>query len=144
MACDGAFATPEDFTKQWFYDFANEVEESLWPLLKMSAGRIHAAMGAQGMCDCTLASWAEEYLKELNCVAAVVMFNLACVRLSNEQRELFSTYLSEQLTAIRTGELELCEGETAKDAPAFGVAQYGVTPINEARIIVSDYLRNQT
>jgi len=142
MPCDGAFATPEDFTKQWFFDFEPALETDLQPLLAKSAGRIHAAMAAQGMCDCALASWAEDYLIELNCVAAAVMFNLPCVRITEEQRTQFWEYLNGQLDLIRTGEIELCSGETGKEAPAFGVAQYGLTPITEAEIIRNNILKD--
>lgn len=142
MSCSGPFATPDDFTNQWFYDFEVEQKTELGPILRTSAGRIHAAMAAQGMCDCSLAEWAVDYLKELNCVSAVVMFNLACVRLSPDQRKLFNTYLTDQLEQIRTGKIELCRGHTSMDAPAFGIASYGLTERTQAEIIANDIERN--
>ena len=135
MACDGAFASPEEFILQWYYSFDDEEVQELAPLLKSSAGRIHAAMAATGQCDCGLAGWATDYLKELNMVAAAVMFNIAAVRLSNDQRTLFAEYLTEQLALIRTGKIELCAGETGKAHPAFGVAEIGITDRNIGRIV---------
>ena len=92
-------------------------------------------MQASGQCDCTLEGWATDYLKELNMVAAVVMFNIPAVRLSEDQRTKYNEYLREQLELIRTGQLELCQGETAKAFPAFGVAELALTDRNAARII---------
>lgn len=135
MACDGAFATADEFTQQWFYSFDPEDKTEITPLLISSAGRIHAAMAATQQCDCALAGWAVAYLKELNMVAAAVMFNIPCVRLSDEQRTLYADYLADQLTLIRNGELELCDGETAKAYPAWGIAQYGLTDRAAAEIV---------
>ncbi len=137
MACDGAYATPEEFEDQWFYHLGEDETQELAPLLKSSAGRIHAAMAATGQCDCGLASWADDYLKELNLVAAAVMLNISCVRLSPEQRQLYAEYLTEQLTLIRTGEIELCAGETAKQHPAFAVAEIALTDRNAATIVAN-------
>ncbi len=89
------------------------------------------------MCDCALADWTTWYLKELNMTAAIVTFNIACVRISGEQRALFAEYLAEQLLAIRNGELELCAGETAKQHPSFAVAEIAMTDRNAARIIAN-------
>lgn len=140
MSCDGtAYATAADFENQWFFDFGlatdADATAEIDKLLVKSAGRIQAAMQASGQCDCTLASWATEFLKELNMVAAVVMFNIPAVRVSGEQRTLFNEYLREQLELIRNGEIELCQGETAKAFPAFGIAELALTERNAARII---------
>ncbi len=137
MACDGSFATPEEFSDQWYFSFDDDEVQELEPLLRSSAGRIHAALAATGQCDCGFAGWATEYLKELNMTAAVVTFNISGVRLSNDQRLLFSEYLTEQLALIRTGEIELCGGETGKQHPAFGVAEIGITDRNIARIVAN-------
>jgi hypothetical protein len=140
MSCDGtAYATAAEFETQWYYDFglASDADATaeLNALLVKSAGRIHAAMQASGQCDCTLAAWATEYLKELNMVGAAVMFNIPAVRLSPEQRTTYNEYLRDQLELIRTGQIELCQGETAKAHPAFGVAELALTERNAARII---------
>jgi len=146
MSCSGAYATAEDFVTQWWYSFDlpnnADIESDLDSLLAKSAGRIHAALQASGQCDCTLASWATDYLKELNMVAAAVMFNIPAVRLSQEQRAMFNDYLREQLELIRKNEIELCQGETAKALPAFGVAEIAITDRNAARII--DNVRQRT
>jgi len=137
MACDGAFATVDEFRAQWFYSFDEDDATEIQPLLTKSAGRIHAAMAATGQCDCSLASWAPDYLADLNMTLAVVMFNMSCVRLSNDQRQLFAEQVNEQLNLIRSGEIELCAGQTAKQHPAFGVAEIGITDRNIARIIAN-------
>ena len=139
MSCSGAYATAAEFETQWFYDFdlASDADATaeIDSLLAKAAGRIHAAMQASGQCSCTLESWATDFLKELNMVAAVVMFNISAVRLSDDQRTKYNDYLREQLELIRTGQIELCQGETAKAFPAFGVAEIGLTDRNAARII---------
>lgn len=139
MSCSGAYATAAEFETQWFYDFdlASDVDATteINALLAKAAGRIHASLQASGQCDCTLEGWATDYLKELNMVAAVVMFNIPAVRLSEDQRTKYNEYLREQLELIRTGQLELCQGETAKAFPAFGVAELALTDRNAARII---------
>lgn len=141
MACSDPLATPEDFTKQWFYDFTESEEVELEPLLSNASSFVHAAMAAQGMCDCTLADWAEEYLRALTVMIAAVMFNAACVRLTEDQRGIYRDQVNEQLRQIREGELELCAGETAKTAPAFGIAPVATTPFTAAQIILNDIKR---
>ncbi len=135
MTCSGAYATADEFTQQWFWDFDADDKTEITPLLIKSAGRIHAAMAAQGMCDCTLASWANDYLAELNMGLAAVLFNTPCVRLSNEQRRIINDNANSELDKIRKGEIELCAGQTAKGYPAFGIAQYANTDRQAARII---------
>jgi len=137
MACSGAFATVDEFRAQWFYSFEEDEASEIQPLLTKSAGRIHAAMAATGQCSCNLASWAPDYLSDLNMTLAVVMFNMPCVRISGEQRQLFADQVNEQLNLIRTGEIELCAGETAKQHPAFAVAEIGITDRNIGRIIAN-------
>ena len=38
--------------------------------LDITANNIHASLAAVGACDCTLAAWAEEYLKKINIFCA--------------------------------------------------------------------------
>ena len=141
MTCPYAFISAEGFQQQWFWSFDEEATVELEPLMKSSAGRIWAAMASSGQSTCTLAFWATDYLKELNAVAAAIMLNAPCIRLSQEQRELFATYLNDQLTLIRTGETALCDGHTGTNYPAFAVAQYGVTDRNVAQMDGDRFLR---
>lgn len=135
MACSGAYATPEEFRDYWFFAFDATDDPELLPILTKSAARIHAALGASGQCECPLAAWATEYLKELNIIIAGVFFNIACVRISEDQRRLYNEYVNEQLGLIRNGEIETCQGETAKQTPSFAVAQYALTDRQAATII---------
>lgn len=133
------YATPDDFQKYWFWDFGDEhIYEQLWPVLRLGGSRITVALAASDQLDCSKAEWANEFLKELNCVIAGVMFNSPAVRLSNEQRTLYSQYAESTLTQLRDAELMLCEGETARNYPAYEEARYALTELNAARIVVDD------
>lgn len=141
---DGAFATVEDFEGMWFYDpgLAGEVE--LQPLLKFSSGRIRMALRTSGQYDCPKDEDACNYLKEINMTLAAVMSNATCFRLSDEQRRLMAEQVAAQIELIRTGEMEICAGETGKDYPAFGVAQYGTTTRQRATLIMNTELKENT
>lgn len=146
MACtncgsSGPFASVEDFEGTYFYDPGVAAEVELLPLLKHSAGRIRMALKASGQDQCTYDTAACDYLKELNMMAAAVMSNALCFRLSDEQRRIMNDNLNAELVAIRNGEIELCQGETAKNYPAFGVAQYGTTTRQRANLILNDEQR---
>lgn len=135
MACAGAYATPEEFREYWFFAFDPTDDPELQPILDKSAARIHAALAASGQCDCTQAPWAIEYLKELNIIIAGVYFNVACVRISEDQRKLYNEYIVEQLGLIRNGEIETCQRETAKQTPSFAIAQYALTDRQAATLV---------
>lgn len=137
-----AYVTAEEFTAYWFWAFDKEARVELNPLLRSSAGRIRMSLKASGQNNCSIDPDAEDYLKELNMIAAAVMFNMPCVRLSPEQRRLYAEYLNEQLRLIRTGEIELCAGHTGSQYPAFGVAEYGLSTRIRAEIIKNRELRN--
>ena len=104
--------------------------------LDMVAANIHAALGAVGACDCTLASWAPDYLAKLNVIEAAVFHRCPCDRtLTSEEKAAYLEWMNEQVRMIREGEIELCAGHTVKGFPAIGYAEQGVTAFNEARII---------
>lgn len=133
------FATPDDFMKYWFWDFGDEQNyEQLWPLLRLGGSRIMAALSSSDQVDCPKGNWAMDYLRELNIIIAGVMMNSPAVRMSNEQRALYSVYVNEALVQIRDGDVQLCEGATGKMHPAWETARYGLTDRNLARIIVQD------
>ncbi len=111
--------------------------------LDMVAANIHAALGAVGACDCTLASWALDYLAKLNVIEAAVFHRCPCDRtLTPEDKAAFLEWVNDQLRMIREGEIELCAGHTVKSYPAMGWAEQAVTPWNAARIIDNAERRN--
>lgn len=136
------YATPDDFQKYWFWDFGDDhLYEQLWPVLRLGGSRITVALAASDQLSCSRAGWAEEFLRELNCIIAGVMFNSPAVRLSNDQRQLYSQYTQSVLDQIRDAQLMLCDGETARNYPAYAEARYGLTERNTARIEVDDLLQ---
>jgi hypothetical protein len=106
--------------------------------LDMASSDVYAAMAASGMCDCTLASWATEYIKKLAIIDAVLLQNCPCVRpksISDEMRQAWLNWLSQQLELIRMGKIELCAGATGSEFPALGWAEQSVTIPNTVKII---------
>ena len=108
--------------------------------LDIAANDLFAAMAATGMCDCTLASWAAGYLKKLNLIDAMVIHNCPCgnPNLTNEQKQMWLNWVTEQLNHIRLGEIELCQGETSVDYPALAWAKSGLTEWTRAQIFVDE------
>ena len=108
--------------------------------LDIAAADLHAAMAQSGMCDCTLASWATGFLQKLNIIDAASYYQCPCGQpdMSDELRGRYLDWCSTQLEAIRTGNLELCQGHTGSDFPAMGWAQQGWTPHATAEIIFNE------
>jgi len=111
--------------------------------LDIAASDLHAAMAQSGMCDCTLASWADGFLKKLNIIDAAAYYSCPCGQpnLSDDMRGRFLDWCSTQLEAIRTGNLELCTGETGADFPAIGWAEQSLTDFSTAQIITNYQMR---
>lgn len=105
--------------------------------LNISVAPIHAAMQAQNACSCTLASWAANYLAQLNIIAAAMYYTCPCMKpnLSDEMKQTYLAQLSAELVSIRKGEIELCAGETGADFPAIDWAEQSVTDFAAADII---------
>ena len=139
MACTGRFAEAEDFAKLFCQDTPLSAEATVMIelLLDVSASDIHAAMAANDQCSCALATWAETFLAKLNCIDAAVIHNCPCTnpRLTDAQKQMWLTWLNEQLTAIRLGQLELCQGATGADYPARASAEIGLTDFSTAEIV---------
>ena len=144
MACTGRYATAQDFGDFWCLQHALSAEEeaTIEVYLDLTASDIHAAMAQSGMCDCTLASWAANYLNKLNVIEAAAFYQCVCAnpRLTDEMRMKLIDWASMQLDNIRTMTVDLCAGATGSDFPAIGIAQMGVTEMAAARIIF-DYER---
>lgn len=118
--------------------------------LSIAATDIHSAIAAANACDCTMASWAYlpdsngySYLAKLNIIDAAIYHQCACARtpLSDEMRQRFLDWVDAELELIRTGEKELCEGETGSAFPAITWIEQAWTEFNAREIIYRDMLR---
>lgn len=139
MSCDGRFAEAQDFADFWCLSYALSAEEqvTIETFLDLTASDVHAAMAQSGMCDCTLASWVPAYLKKLNIIEASAFYQCPCAnpKLSDEMRGRLIDWATAQLEAIRAMKVELCQGETGSEFPAFAWAEQGLTEWSQAQII---------
>lgn len=145
MSCSGAYATAEDYAAFWCTEVTDpEDEATINHFLGLAAADLHAALAASAQCDCSLASWALVYLKKLNVIDAVVYHKCPCARpmMTDDMRQAFLQFMNEQLALIRQGKIDLCEGATGAEYPAFGVAEYSFTDYNSAKLITNTLLRN--
>jgi len=147
MACTGTFgATAQLFSDFWCVssEICIEERDAIESVLDVAATDVHAALASVGACDCTLASWAQAYLRKLVIIDAAAYYNCPCgnPRLNNTQKELFLNWMSTQLSNITTGIIDVCDGATGSGFPAIGIAQQGVSEFQRAQIIYNDILRN--
>ena len=112
--------------------------------LDITAADIHAALHAQGMCDCTPASWALEFLKKLNIIEAALFYTCPCQKpgITDAMRQALLAWATNELMNIRMGKIELCAGETGAEFPYVSWAELGTTEFARVNIIVNDILRN--
>ncbi len=114
----------------------------LW--VQQGAARINAALAANGQCDCTFASWANTLLANMNLIATSLLIYGRCgVGFTNDQREFWDTWLTEQLRLLREGEIDVCQGATGPHFPAYATATPAVTEFQRAELIAIDLLKNQ-
>ena len=106
-------------------------------MLDIAASDIHSAMAAANACSCTLASWASAYLGKLNIIDAQVFYNCVCGtnKLTEEEKARNQAWVQNQLDLIRTGNIELCSGETGKDFPVIDWAEQASTEFAAAEIL---------
>jgi len=145
MSCQGRYGDSNDFAAKFCESFNEEDEAEVNRMLELAASNINMAIHSAGACDCTFSSYANRYLIDLNCVIALVTFNCQCTTiraLSAEDRAVWADWANTQLELIRTGKIELCDGETGSDFPYVSWADQGVTEFARARIIANDVLRN--
>jgi len=142
MTCDGRYANADDFQSVWGCEVNPDYESLINRQLDLSASAIHAAMAAVDACDCTLATWATEYLKHLNSIIAALSLQgpCPCPNLTSEQIGIYMEWTNTRLEEIRTGKIELCQGATGLDYPAFAVAEMAVTEF-AAKDILENYYR---
>ncbi len=112
--------------------------------LNITANNIHAALASVGACDCTLAPWAEQYLKKINIIEAGSFHQCPCARssMSDEQRRLLLEWTDQQLELIRTSKIEVCAGATGADFPSIDWAEQATTEFAARRIIINRRLRD--
>lgn len=145
MTCANRYADANDFASKFCETYDEDSESEMNRLLELAASNINMAIQAQGACDCTFSSYAQQFLIDLNCIIALVTFNCPCTTiraLSAEDRAVWSEWANNQLELIRTGKTELCDGETGADFPFTSWADQGTTEFARTRIIVNDILRN--
>ena len=144
MACSGPYATADQMAEYFCTTISEEQTPMVNRTLTQAAGMIHAARAAQNGCDCTLAGWASDYLKNLNILLAAVVFRCKCsnINLTQDEKTMFAEMIRNELTLIREGKIELCAGATGADYPVTGWANQGVSEWARAQIILNDYLVN--
>ena len=126
MTCNGRYADARDYVQLVCTKTANPLDEpSINQRLDRVSGTISAALQASGQCDCTWASWAADYLAQLNVYLAAALQDCPCSNLSEADKQKYLDYVTGELEKIRTGQIELCAGETGKEYPAFGIANIG-------------------
>ena len=149
MACSGRYATAAEYFA--FFCGSNgddcfdpEDESIVNEFLEKAAGDVHAAVAAAGACDCTLAGWAENYLKKLNILDAAVIQGCPCANpYDAAQKRLIADELRRNFDMIMMGDIELCDGYTGANFPAFGAAEQSLTEWSTAAIIRNEFLRDR-
>jgi hypothetical protein len=133
------YADANDFAVYWGVDIEDKFEAQLNRLLVLAATHIQAALATSGAINCTLASWAVDYLVSLNVVLAGVLYYAPCwPHLTVEEKRLYLEWANNQLTEIKNGTLELCSGSTGKDFPSIDWAEQSVDEFSAAKIIAKD------
>ncbi|MFA5323888.1 MAG: hypothetical protein WC373_14550, partial [Smithella sp.] len=90
MVCSGRYASADDFCNIICAD-ADLTDPVVLALIEakldIAASDIHAALASVGACDCTLATWATNYLIKLNVIDAAVIQQCPCGNMPDEQKE---------------------------------------------------------
>lgn len=145
MTCSGAYSTAQEYADFWCLDpICAEEVITINSFLLRAASPINVSRRTIAACDCSITTDVNEYLKTLNTVLAAVMYNCPCgnARLTTDVKRMWMEWIQGELGGIRTGLIELCEGETGSEYPAMGWAEQGVTDFAAAQIIWNDVLRN--
>jgi hypothetical protein len=147
MPCPPAtrYAEAIDFAGFWCLNEPLDLDEevAINRHLDLAASVIDSARASVDGLTCALASWATEYLKWLNCMTAVVMYNCSCgnAELTDNQRAIYMRWVTSELNDIRTGRKELCDSATGSAYPAVDWAEMTVTEFNAAIILANTMLR---
>lgn len=118
--------------------------QSAQTYLDLVAGDINIAMQSAGACDCSLSAASLQWLKKINVIEAASFYTCPCGKptITDDMKQAYLNWATDQLTALREGKIELCAGYTGADFPAYGVAQQGWTEFNDARIIANDIIKD--
>lgn len=109
-------------------------------LLTITASDVSAALQASGQCDCTIGAVGLGLAKKLNIVEAGLFYSCPCGAspdLSEEERSALLVWMTNNLDNIRMGNLELCDGFTGAEFPAFGIAEQSWTEFAANQIVVN-------
>ena len=111
--------------------------------LDIAANDIHMARQANGGCDCTLSEASMEYLRKLNIIDAAIWHQCPCARpdFDDTVRLAYLNWITKELDNIRTGKIELCDGESGSEFPYVAWAEQGLTPWASAQIILNRIAR---
>ena len=145
MACNGSYATAQEFATFWgVSNTCAEERDAIDAVLDVAVSDIHVVLASVGACDCALASWAGQYLKKLTIIDAIVYYIKMCGQphVSEAMREMYLDWMSTQLTNIATGVVDVCDGATGSQYPVIGWAEQSVTEFAAADIIINDIQRN--
>lgn len=111
--------------------------------LNITAGDIHAALGAVGACNCTFSAWGANFLAEINIMLARIFYDCPCnSSLSEEERALYSELVNDRLNKIIAMEIDPCQGATGKNYPLIGWAEVATTEQAAEIILKNDLMRN--
>lgn len=140
MSCSGAFATPVDLATMFVCgDLTSEEQTSWQAALDLTAGNIHAVLAQTAACDCTLASWATNYLAKLNVLEAALLRQCGCGMspLTDEDKGLYKAILDTEYERILTGQIDVCQDATGINYPAADFIQQALTPWSAGQIVIN-------
>lgn len=116
--------------------------------LEITAGNINAALGSVGACDCTFSTWGAQMLEKLNIIETGAYHFTVCgmpgQHLDTEDKRLLLEQVNLQLSFIRSGETDPCEGATGSNYPVATWAEQALTGPNAARIIAGRIARTSS
>ena len=121
-------------------------ESAIKRYLDSTAGRIQIALQTVGACDCTFSTAGASFLADLNVRLAGIYHECPCggPNLNIDEKRLYMEGAAGDLEAIRSGELEVCAGETGTSYPAVGSAAIGWTEFSQAEIIENKMRRESS
>ena len=140
MACSDAFGTPAQFATLFACGELTEGEAEQWQAaLDLTAGNIHAVLAQNGGCDCTLASWATNYLAKLNVIEAVLLKQCGCggQPLTDDEKKSLFEMLQAEYDRIIKGEIDVCQNATGVNYPAVDIIQQALTPWSAGQIVIN-------
>ena len=112
--------------------------------MDIASSDIHAALASSAQCDCGWSSWSANLASKLNIIDSAAYYQGKCgsPKFTNEQRQGYLAWMSDQLRQIRMSEIDLCAGATGADFPAVGWAEQVTTEFSRAEIVWNDIERN--